>query len=328
MIAEASILTASILIVDDQQPSVILLDRTLRGAGYTNITTTLDPLTVFELHRANRYDLILLDLQMPAMDGFAVMRALKPLEVDTYLSVLAVTASSEQRVRALQSGAKDFVSKPFDLAEILTRVHNLLEVRLLHQASRAHVQALELLARQDALTGLANRRAAHERMQLAILHARRSASAMAVIYLDLDGFKAVNDTRGHGIGDLLLQGVSQRLLAAVRAEDTVARLGGDEFMVALFEVKGEGDAVQVAAKLIEAVSQPFVLEGHEVQITASAGLALYPDAGEDAETLVKHADLALYQAKRQGRNAVRVFDRLTDSAGPLEFKDGCVGSAH
>ena len=318
MIAEASILAASILIVDDQQASVTLLQLTLRGAGYTNIMTTCDPRTVVELHRANRYDLILLDLQMPQMDGFAVMQALTSLEVDNYLSVLAVTASTEQRVRALQSGAKDFVSKPFNLAEILTRVHNLLEVRLLHQMSRDHVQALELLARQDALTGLANRRAADERVQMAILHGRRSASAMAVIYLALDGFKAVNDTWGHGVGDLLLKGVSQRLVAGVRAEDTVARLGGDEFMIALFSVKGAGDAVQVAQKLIEAVSQPFVLEGHEVHMTASAGLALYPDAGEDAQTLVKHADLALYQAKRQGKNAVRVFEPLADESGPLE----------
>ena len=318
MIAEARILAASILVVDDQMASVTLLDRTLRGAGYTNITTTCDPRTVAELHRANRYDLILLDLQMPEMDGFAVMRALTSLEVDDYLSVLAVTASTEQRVRALQSGAKDFVSKPFNLAEILTRVHNLLEVRLLHEMSRAHVQALELLARQDALTGLANRREADERVQMAILHGRRSASAMAVIYLDLDGFKAVNDTWGHGVGDLLLKGVSQRLVAAVRAEDTVARLGGDEFMIALFAVKGASDAVQVAQKLIQALGLPFVLEGHEVLITASAGLALYPDAGEDVETLVKHADLALYQAKRQGKNTVRVFELLADAAGPPE----------
>ena len=318
MIAEARILAASILVVDDQMASVTLLDRTLRGAGYTNITTTCDPRTVAELHRANRYDLILLDLQMPEMDGFAVMRALTSLEVDDYLSVLAVTASTEQRVRALQSGAKDFVSKPFNLAEILTRVHNLLEVRLLHEMSRAHVQALELLARQDALTGLANRREADERVQMAILHGRRSASAMAVIYLDLDGFKAVNDTWGHGVGDLLLKGVSQRLVAAVRAEDTVARLGGDEFMIALFAVKGASDAVQVAQKLIQALGLPFVLEGHEVLVTASAGLALYPDAGEDVETLVKHADLALYQAKRQGKNTVRVFELLADAAGPPE----------
>ena len=135
MIAEASILAASILIVDDQQASVTLLQLTLRGAGYTNIMTTCDPRTVVELHRANRYDLILLDLQMPQMDGFAVMQALTSLEVDNYLSVLAVTASTEQRVRALQSGAKDFVSKPFNLAEILTRVHNLLEVRLLRHSA-------------------------------------------------------------------------------------------------------------------------------------------------------------------------------------------------
>ncbi|MDP2273877.1 MAG: diguanylate cyclase [Archangium sp.] len=312
MIPEASILSASILVVDDQQASVILLERVLKNAGYTNVRSTTQSREVVELHRTHRFDLILLDLQMPEMDGFQVMDELKLLEADSYLSVLAVTASLGQRVRALQGGAKDFVSKPFDLAEILTRVHNLLEVRLLHEADRAHVRALELLARQDPLTGLANRRAANERVQMSLAHARRNRGAMAVLYLDLDGFKAVNDTWGHGVGDLLLESVAQRMLATVRAVDTVARLGGDEFMVALFQVKSEADACQVAAKLIEAISRPHELDGLLVRITASAGLALHPEAGDDAEALLENADHALYQAKQLGKNAVSVFRPTPD----------------
>lgn len=216
MISEASILGASILVVDDQAESAELLEQALRGEGYTNVTSTLDSRQVAELHRVSRYDLILLDLMMPGLDGFGVLEGLRALETDSYLSVLAVTASSEQRVRALKSGAKDFVSKPFDLSELLTRVHNLLEVRLLHAADRAHVKALQLLSRQDPLTGLVNRRGADERVQFALAHAHRHRGAIAVIYLDLDGFKAVNDTWGHGVGDLLLESVAGRLLAAVR----------------------------------------------------------------------------------------------------------------
>src|SRR6185369_8464408 len=120
------------------------------------------------------------------------------------------------KLRALQSGAKDFVSKPFDLTEVLLRVHNLLEVRLLHEAARNYGKMLEAMALNDPLTGLANRRLLADRMSMALVHARRNKSAMAVVYLDLDGFKLINDTLGHGVGDFLLKIVAERLTASVR----------------------------------------------------------------------------------------------------------------
>ena len=125
-------LRGRVLIVDDQQASVRLLERMLRNAGYASVTSTLDPLEVCELHRRNRYDLILLDLQMPGMDGFRVLEGLKGVERDGYLSVLVMTAHPGHKQRALQAGAKDFISKPFNAVEVLTRVYNLLELRLLH----------------------------------------------------------------------------------------------------------------------------------------------------------------------------------------------------
>ena len=157
MVSTADILNAGILIVDDLEANVQLLEQMLRGAGYSRITSTRDPYAVCALHRANHYDLILLDLRMPGMDGFQVMENLKEIEVDSYLPVLAVTAEPAHKLRALQSGAKDFVSKPFDLAEVLMRVHNMLEVRLLHEAARNYSKMLEALALNDPLTGLANR---------------------------------------------------------------------------------------------------------------------------------------------------------------------------
>jgi len=135
MISPADILNASILIVDDQAANVALLEQVLRGAGYTAVTSTRYPLEVCELYRKNRYALILLDLQMPVMDGFQVMEGLKAIEPEGYLSVLVITAQPDHKLRALRAGAKDFVSKPFDLAEVLMRVHNLLEVRLFHLAA-------------------------------------------------------------------------------------------------------------------------------------------------------------------------------------------------
>ena len=136
MINASDILKAKLLIVDDQAANVLLLERLLRSAGYLSITSTQNPHEVCELHRKNHYDLILLDLQMPDLNGFQVMEGLKEIETEGYLPVLVITAQPDEKLRALKAGAKDFVSKPFDLAEVLARVQNLLEVRLLHSETK------------------------------------------------------------------------------------------------------------------------------------------------------------------------------------------------
>jgi len=133
LVSDSDILSASVLIVDDQESNVILLEQLLENTGYTNVSSTMDPQEVCALHRKNRYDLILLDLQMPGMDGFEVMEGLKESKTDDYLPVLVITAQPGHKNRALQSGAKDFISKPFDLVEAKTRIHNMLEVRLLYK---------------------------------------------------------------------------------------------------------------------------------------------------------------------------------------------------
>jgi PAS domain S-box-containing protein len=132
-ISTTEILSASILIVDDQNANVQLLEQLLSETGYTNVTSTMNPLEVCGLHRKNHYDLIMLDLQMPKMDGFQVMEALKTNHTDSYLSVIVLTAQPGHKLRALQAGAKDFISKPFDLVEVKTRISNILEVRLLYK---------------------------------------------------------------------------------------------------------------------------------------------------------------------------------------------------
>lgn len=144
MITSSEIRAASVLIVDDQESNVLLLEGILRGAGYASIARALHSRTVCELHRLNQYDLILLDLQMPEMDGFQVMEGLKEIEADSYLPVLVLTAQPGHKLRALSAGARDFISKPFDLAEVLMRVQNLLEVRLLHKKLVSYAKKLEL----------------------------------------------------------------------------------------------------------------------------------------------------------------------------------------
>lgn len=143
MISEKDILNASILIVDDQQTNVTLLEELLRETGYQQISTTMDPTSVSTLHSTHRYDLILLDLLMPGMDGFEVMEALKVNVGEDYLPILVLTAQPDHKLRALSAGAKDFISKPFDLLEVKTRIHNMLEVRLLYKKLNNYNQELE-----------------------------------------------------------------------------------------------------------------------------------------------------------------------------------------
>jgi diguanylate cyclase (GGDEF)-like protein len=314
MVSIDDILNASILIVDDQEANVQLLEQTLGEAGYRCITSTMDPHAVCALHRDNYYDLILLDLQMPGMDGFEVMEGLKEIETDGYLPVLVITAQPGHKLRALNAGAKDFISKPFDLMEAKMRIHNMLEVRLLYKQLEQYSRALESMALHDALTGLPNRRLLFDRLALAIAHAHRNKSTMAVMFLDLDGFKQINDTLGHDVGDALLSMVANRLVTAVRQEDTVARLSGDEFVIASWELSHADDATKLVSKVIQTVSQPYRIQGRDVNITASVGVAIYPAHGDEVETLMKSADLALYEAKHAGKNNYRIAARTAPVA--------------
>ena len=148
MVSTTDILGASILIVDDQEANVKLLERLLGEAGYANVTSTMNPHDVCALHRKNHHDLILLDLQMPGMDGFDVMEGLKADDADSYLPVIVLTAQPAHKLRALQAGAKDFISKPFDLLEVKTRIHNMLEVRLLYRKLESYNEVLEQTVRE------------------------------------------------------------------------------------------------------------------------------------------------------------------------------------
>ncbi len=163
-------------------------------------------------------------------------------------------------------------------------------------------EQMEYQAYHDALTGLPNRLLFRDRIDIALAHSKRHHTAAAVMFLDLDHFKLVNDSLGHTVGDALLQDVATRLVLAIRADDTVARMGGDEFTVLLTDIKDPGSSAIVAQKLLDTISQPMVIEGHELYITTSIGIARSPEDGIDAETLLKRADGAMYRAKEAGRS--------------------------
>jgi len=163
-------------------------------------------------------------------------------------------------------------------------------------------QQLAYMATHDALTGLPNRRLFNDRLTLELAHAHRNQQKLAMMLLDLDHFKDVNDTLGHSVGDKLLQVVGGRLTSLLRQSDTVARMGGDEFMLLLPEMDQMENAARIAAKILGAFRRPFEFDGHKFHITTSIGIALYPNDGEDADALMKNVDIAMYRAKDRGRD--------------------------
>ncbi|HEY5609672.1 MAG TPA: PAS domain S-box protein, partial [Thermoanaerobaculia bacterium] len=189
-----------------------------------------------------------------------------------------------------------------EIQEIIAVSRDITERRLAEQQ-------IEYQAYHDSLTSLPNRILFRDRLTVALAHAKRLNTCLAVMFLDLDQFKFVNDTLGHSVGDLLLQGVAERLRNTLREEDTVARMGGDEFTVLLAELGDERDASKIAQKILETIAEPFVLERHELYVTTSIGIAVFPDDGDDAETLLKNADSAMYRAKEFGRNNYQLCTR-------------------
>lgn len=220
-----------------------------------------------------------------------------------------ITSSGEHSERVAAQGPPELRSLERDINEMLGAL----------ERSQQHVleegRRLDHLAHHDALTGLPNRLLLEARLNHALQQARRGGRQIAVLFLDLDRFKQINDNLGHPVGDKLLQGVAERLTALLRSEDTVARLGGDEFTLVLEHLSHVGVAAAVARKVLKALAEPFDIEGHELSISASIGIALFPDNADTADLLLQRADLAMYKAKESGRNGFAFYSSdLTFSA--------------
>ncbi len=302
MIKLDDIRNARILLVDDNADNLLLLQDILAIKGYTHVSSTMDSSQVCDLHRENDFDLILLDMHMPGMHGLEVMRQLHDIEKDAYLPVLAITGDQRYKISALEAGARDFITKPFELAELDMRMRNTIEVRLLYKAMTEQSRLQEERALHDSLTGLPNRRLLADRIDIAMQHARRHQQLMAVMYIDLDGFKQINDLHGHACGDDLLKEIANRLRDVMRKEDTVARIGGDEFVMVLSEIASADDVLRPASKILQALGTPLNISGVSMAVTGSIGVAFYPTDAKDTEALIARADEALYSAKHAGKN--------------------------
>ena len=442
-----------ILIVDDQVALLESLQALLRITGY-QVSIATGGVEALDALQQGGFDLVLLDLQMPGLDGQEVLRMVMQQRIDVEVVVVSGESSFFAVKSAMRNGAYDFIRKPYDPEELLTTVNNALEhhwqtkrlrhseeslgrsekihrfivnnspdfiymlnpqgvftyvndkvedllgykrsellgshfsklihphnaddsynffceqrggdratrnaeIRLLVNQASNQVECLEnyelivelnatgiyeetedgermyvgtlgcardITARKkseaqisyqayhDLLTSLPNRVLFNDRISQVLAHARRNRQKFALLFLDLDRFKLINDTLGHAMGDLVLQQVSQRILECLRAEDTLCRFGGDEFALLLPNVESKENVAAVAEKIIKAVRQPFCIKEHELFLSVSVGIALYPAAGESKETLLQSADIAMYHVKANGKDSFCFYSDAMDGS--------------
>lgn len=314
MIKPDELQRARILIVDDCPDSASLLAELLATENYHAVHVTSDAAVVCDLHELNAYDLILLDMHMPYVSGLKVMELLRKSSPGEFLPVIALTGNDDLRLAALDAGAYDFLVKPFDATEILVRVRNMLEVRLLYRRLDEQRRLEQNTTLHDPLTGLPNRRLAVERIAAAVEHARRHRTMTAVIRLGLDSFRMVNDQHGHERGDELLREIAAQLSRRLRDEDTVARIGGDEFLIMLPSIRDIAGIVRPAQELLHLCAAAAPAQGPDV--TASMGIAVFPLDTDEPEQLLHRADRALHDAKRAGKNQYRFASPAAMSVAP------------
>jgi diguanylate cyclase (GGDEF)-like protein len=295
-----------VLVVDDDRSTRTALRLTLQRDGFHVEEAANGELALSMLDQIEP-DVILLDAVMPVLDGFATCTQIKSREKAKNIPVLIITALEDNTSveRAFAVGASDYIPKPIHFTVLSQRVRSIVD------ATRAE-RHIRRLAYNDTLTGLPNRAMFIDQLGQQLVQAHDSAESVAVLFMDLNRFKAVNDTLGHEVGDKLLKGVADRIRRVVRGLDLVARLGGDEFTVALSPADANA-AGAVAQNICRALARPFSITGHEIFISASIGIALFKQNGEDVHTLLKHADMAMYRAKKDNSD-FQFFDASMENA--------------
>lgn len=293
---------AGLLLVEDSDSDAALVEAYLQDAPDCEQITRVTRLDkALETLEQAEFGFIIVDLALPDARGLDAVLRIQNIVPETPLIVVSGLQDEILEAQTLQAGAQEYLFK-----DRLDRAAILRSIRHAKERKRAE-QALSQLAHFDSLTGLANRAMLRQRLEHRLRRARRTSDPFAVMFIDLDGFKPVNDVCGHAAGDLLLIEVSRRLESAVREYDTVARLGGDEFAVILDHLPDPIEATHVADRMLLAIARPCEVHGRATQVTSSIGIAFHPDAGTTIEELLKAADKAMYTAKRRGGNTYEAY---------------------
>lgn len=301
-----------ILIIDDDELDRMSYMRQLLGLKSYNFQF-IEACTAQEglrLCESKKPDCLIIDYDMPGINGVELLDLLKSNSLLDELGIVFLTGQGDERiaVEAMKHGAHDYISKSAITPDRLNRaIGDAMAQSRLYQEVQEKNRQIELLAYRDPLTGMLNQMAFETAVNSALSSAKRHGHNLALLFIDLDHFKNVNDTLGHDIGDLLLKEVCVRIESCLRQEDIIARMGGDEFAIALTELRHEDDAGIVAQKIIDVLVEKFVLNGKEAHIGASIGIGTFPDSENTFMGLLKHSDIAMYRAKELGRNNYQYF---------------------
>ena len=293
-----------IFIVDDSGLERRVLGDMLLEYGYAvkEFVDGKDVLTWLELVEDPWPDIILMDAMMTVMDGFSTCEAIKALPKGPAIPILMITGREDAAAidRAFDCGAEDYIVKPVNDALLRRRIAMIVKARQADEMTR-------LMAYQDSLTGLPNRRHFEEQLKKCLSYAQKSIAPLAIIFLDLDRFKEVNDRKGHAVGDQLLIEMARRFQKAVRSTDFVARLGGDEFMMILPQVGNMKTLLPIISAVFEVCDHPVAVEVSDIEIKVSAGISFFPQDGCEINVLMQKADQALYRSKERNGNTFSCY---------------------
>lgn len=315
---------AKILIVDDHENNLIALEHVLSELP-TDIMRATSGEQALALVTEFEFAVVILDVQMPGMDGFETAELMRKNHHTQLIPIIFVTAINKEKMhvfKGYEAGAVDYLFKPVDSFLLKSKVQIFLDiyyqktqrlVSLLRELQAVKLELennnreLALIASQDSLTSLPNRRQFEEELTRSMSYAKRYNVKFAIIFLDIDNFKLINDNFGHAKGDELLKLSAKKILSQLRQEDFVARLGGDEFAIILMNLTSYQNAGKIAESIRDIFQQPLQIDGSFLDVTVSIGIACYPIAGDTVEMLTKNADIAMYRAKASGKNAYQFF---------------------
>ena len=308
----------TIMMVDDATTTLKVLQAFLEDAGYQNFLPISQPASAFQQLIDERPDVVLLDINMPGVSGFDILSFMRSREELKFTPAIILTSSTdaETKMRALKLGATDFLAKPVDESELVLRLRNTLVAK----------RYLDQQTYYDRVTGLANRRLFLDRLNRVVKASERNSTVSAVMLINVDRFKKFNDSLGHSVGDELLHAIGRRLDGLVRSSDVVchpdqgasggliARIGGDEFSVLLSDVKDAEIVEHIADRLLAELAKKFDIQGRELFLTASIGAAVFPQHGDDMNSLLRHASIAISHAKKNGKNCCQLYTSELEQA--------------
>lgn len=301
-----------VLLVDDDMVDRAHIKRMLRRCDTTCIVTEAKNVDEGLSHiQENNYDVVLVDYNMPQRNGIELLKEMRTEAKNHNSAIIMMSTSEEEQLamECIQAGAQDFIAKS-DLSGFRIR-RAILGARArfeMEQKLQESYEKVKQLAEHDSLTQLANRYLFDESIKVAITNNQRQAHKLALLLFDLDHFKDVNDNYGHDVGDLLLQKVVNRVRSCLRGPELFARLGGDEFAITLNHLSRIDEADKVALRILKVLEKPFIISDHAITISASIGISIYPDNATNATEMFKFADIAMYRAKKIGRNQLCFFE--------------------